>query len=119
MPSRLRRPPGRHPESRASESRGSKAEADRGFSQLITFRSRGIGTSGPYEGAQTLNHIIAASDQSTQTTDRPTRHAYVTPLVNVQSNEEGFVLQAEMPRVNKTGIEVTVENGDLILVGHR
>jgi HSP20 family molecular chaperone IbpA len=39
--------------------------------------------------------------------------------VNVQSNEEGFVLQAEMPRVNKTGIEVTVENGDLILVGHR
>lgn len=66
-----------------------------------------------------MNHIIPASDQSAQTTDRARRQAYVTPLVDVQSTEEGFVLQAEMPGVNKTGIEVTVENGDLILVGHR
>jgi HSP20 family protein len=29
------------------------------------------------------------------------------------------VLQAEMPGVNKEGIEVTVENGDLILTGRR
>jgi HSP20 family protein len=66
-----------------------------------------------------MNHIIPASDQNALSTDRPRRHSYVTPLVDVQAAEEGFVLQAEMPGVSKTGIEVTVENGDLILVGHR
>jgi HSP20 family protein len=66
-----------------------------------------------------MNHIIPATEQNTQSTDRPTRRAFVMPFVDVQSTEEGFVLQAEMPGVNKTGIEVTVENGDLILVGHR
>jgi len=66
-----------------------------------------------------MNNIIAAPGQSTQSTDRPRRQAYLMPFVDVQSTEEGFVLQAEMPGVNKTGIEVTVENGDLILIGHR
>jgi HSP20 family protein len=66
-----------------------------------------------------MNHIIPASDQNALSSDRPRRHAYVTPFVDVQSTEEGFVLQAEMPGVSKTVIEVTVENGDLTLVGHR
>lgn len=66
-----------------------------------------------------MNHTIPASDQNALSTDRPGRHAYVTPFVDVQATEEGFVLQAEMPGVSKTGIEVTVENGDLIMVGHR
>ncbi|HEY4782317.1 MAG TPA: Hsp20/alpha crystallin family protein, partial [Chthoniobacterales bacterium] len=32
---------------------------------------------------------------------------------------DGYVLYAEMPGVSKDGIEVTVENGDLLIVGHR
>jgi len=66
-----------------------------------------------------MNHAIPASDQNALSTDRPKRHACVTPFVDVHATEEGFVLQAEMPGVSKTGIEVTVENGDLVLVGHR
>jgi HSP20 family protein len=66
-----------------------------------------------------MNHTIPASDQNALSTDRAGRYAYVTPFVDVQATEEGFVLQAEMPGVSKTGIEVTVENGELIMVGHR
>jgi len=66
-----------------------------------------------------MNHITPASDENALSADRPRRHSYVTPFVDVQATEEGFVLQAEMPGVSKTGSEVTVENGDLILVGHR
>ena len=66
-----------------------------------------------------MNNIIPKSDQSVQETERPSRQVYATPLVDVESTAEGFVLRAEMPGVNKAGIDVTVENGDLILVGHR
>ena len=66
-----------------------------------------------------MNNIIPNSDQSVQTTERPRRQVYATPLVDVESTAEGLVLRAEMPGVNKSGIDVTVENGDLILVGHR
>jgi HSP20 family protein len=66
-----------------------------------------------------MNHAIPASNRTALSTDRPRPPAYVTPFVDVQATEEGIILQAEMPGVSKTGIEVTVENGDLILVGHR
>jgi len=44
---------------------------------------------------------------------------FATPLVDIESTEDGYVLYAEMPGVSKDGIEVTVENGDLLIFGHR
>jgi HSP20 family protein len=44
---------------------------------------------------------------------------YATPIVDVESTPAGYVLHAEMPGVNKAGIEVSIENGDLTLVGRR
>jgi HSP20 family protein len=44
---------------------------------------------------------------------------FATPLVDIESTQDGYVLYAEMPGVSKDGIEVTVENGDLLIVGHR
>jgi HSP20 family protein len=44
---------------------------------------------------------------------------YVTPLVDVESTETGYTIRAEMPGVDKTGLEVTVDNGELTIVGHR
>lgn len=44
---------------------------------------------------------------------------YVAPSVDIRETTEGFELRAEMPGVPKDGIEVTVENGELILVGRR
>jgi HSP20 family protein len=47
------------------------------------------------------------------------RFSYVTPVANILETAEGFVLEAEMPGVGKEGLEVTVENGELAIVGHR
>jgi HSP20 family protein len=45
--------------------------------------------------------------------------AYVAPYVDIQSTESGYVLYAEMPGVNRHGIQITVEDGNLVLVGQR
>jgi len=44
---------------------------------------------------------------------------YLAPTVDVQSTEEGYVIRAEMPGVDKAGLEITVENGELTILGHR
>ena len=44
---------------------------------------------------------------------------FATPLVDIESTQDGYVLHAEMPGVSKDGIEVSVENGDLVILGHR
>jgi HSP20 family protein len=51
--------------------------------------------------------------------EEPRRVQYVTPVVDVKSTEEGYVLRAEMPGVDKAGLEITVENGELTILGHR
>lgn len=45
--------------------------------------------------------------------------AYVAPYVDVEATDSGYVLYAEMPGVNREGIEVTVDDGNLVIAGHR
>ena len=52
-------------------------------------------------------------------TQEQRRVQYATPLVDVESNEEGYIIRAEMPGVDKSGLEITVDNGELTIVGHR
>jgi HSP20 family protein len=47
------------------------------------------------------------------------RVQYLTPLANIVENKDGYVLEAEMPGVNKDGLEVSVENGELTIFGRR
>ena len=44
---------------------------------------------------------------------------YVAPEVNILETAEDYVLQAELPGVNKDGLEITLEGNDLTLVGRR
>ncbi len=44
---------------------------------------------------------------------------FTTPLANIRETKDGYVLEAEMPGVTKDGLEVTVENGELAIVGRR
>src|SRR5260221_10069962 len=67
---------------------------------------------------RTMN-IVSREDQQLTAENRPQAGPFATPVVDIESTPEGYVLQAEMPGVNKEGIEVTVENGDLILTGRR
>ncbi|MGA7902668.1 MAG: Hsp20/alpha crystallin family protein [Terrimicrobiaceae bacterium] len=46
------------------------------------------------------------------------RVEYFTPLVNLHQDADGYSLEVEMPGVNKQGVEITVEDGKLIIGGH-
>jgi len=44
---------------------------------------------------------------------------YVSPDVNICETKDGYVLQAEMPGVNKEGLEITLEGNEITIVGRR
>ena len=45
--------------------------------------------------------------------------AFVTPLVDIETTDDGYVIRAEMPGVEKGGLEITVDNGELTILGRR
>ena len=53
------------------------------------------------------------------TVERNAREEFVSPVVNIIENKDGYVLEAEMPGVSKDGLEITLEGTELTLVGHR
>src|SRR2546422_1319808 len=44
---------------------------------------------------------------------------FVSPEVNIFVTKDGYVLEAEMPGVNKEGLELTLEANEITIVGHR
>lgn len=60
-----------------------------------------------------------APKQVPQMNGRAERQEYVTPECNIFETRDGYILEAEMPGVNKSGLEVTLENNELTIVGHR
>ena len=59
--------------------------------------------------------------QSTETQPKTPAMArrYVRPAASITETADGFVVHVEMPGVNRQGLEITFENGELTLVGHR
>ena len=67
-----------------------------------------------------MNIVAQQQNESANlVTQNQPRVQYATPLVDVESNEEGYTIRAEMPGVDKSGLEITVDNGELTIVGHR
>jgi len=54
-----------------------------------------------------------------ETATEPRRVDYVAPRVNLHQNGEGYTLQADMPGVSREGVDITFEEGKLVIVGHR
>lgn len=44
---------------------------------------------------------------------------YITPDVNIFETKDGYVLQAEIPGVTRAGLDISLENNELTIVGHR
>jgi HSP20 family protein len=51
--------------------------------------------------------------------DGQSRSGTVTPMANILETQDGYLVQAEMPGVGKDGLELTIENGELAIVGRR
>ena len=58
------------------------------------------------------------TEQRPGTSARPAQE-YVSPEVNIFETKDGYVLEAEMPGVNKEGLEITLEGNEITIVGHR
>lgn len=44
---------------------------------------------------------------------------FIVPEVNIYETKDGYVLEAEMPGVNKSGLEITLEGNEITIVGRR
>ena|ERR1044071_3589388 len=60
---------------------------------------------------------MKATAQRDQTENRT--QEFVSPEVNICETKDGYVLEGEMPGVNKDGLEITLEGNEITIVGHR
>jgi HSP20 family protein len=58
-------------------------------------------------------------ESAIQAQQAPRQAQYITPLADVESTKEGYTIRAEMPGVDRAGLEITVDNGELTILGHR
>ena len=52
-------------------------------------------------------------------TDRVQSDQFIAPAASVVEATDGYTLEVEMPGVNKEGLEISVENNELTIVGRR
>jgi len=51
--------------------------------------------------------------------ERLTPRQFITPDVNIYEAKDGYVLEAEMPGVNKDGLEITLEGHEITITGRQ
>jgi HSP20 family protein len=69
---------------------------------------------------KTMSQLLnTESNQGTTKRQANGREQYLVPRVNIVSAPHGYVLEAEMPGVAKSGLDVTVENDQLTITGKR
>jgi len=66
-----------------------------------------------------MNTLTKTPEAATAQNGSARRPQYVAPPANIVENKDGFLLQAEMPGVSKSGLEITVENNELVILGRR
>ncbi len=64
-------------------------------------------------------NMSATLQKEPRTETQPSRVEYVTPPVNIYETKTDYVLEAEMPGVNKDGLEVTLEGNEITIHGRR
>ena len=52
-------------------------------------------------------------------TDRAQTEQFLTPSASLMETGDGYVLEIELPGVNKEGLEISVENNELTIIGRR
>jgi len=66
-----------------------------------------------------MNTLTTPRENRAVTESAPQERAFVSPSVDIFETKEGYLLQAEMPGVNKQGLELTLEGNSLTLIGRR
>ena len=64
-------------------------------------------------------HSQPLKDQAMVPNEGDRQAVYVSPPADIASTDIGYVIRAEMPGVEKDALEITVEHGELIILGRR
>ncbi|HEY4285436.1 MAG TPA: Hsp20/alpha crystallin family protein [Chthoniobacterales bacterium] len=51
--------------------------------------------------------------------ERAQQEQFIAPVSSLLEDGDGYTLQVEMPGVNKEGLEISVENNELTILGRR
>ena len=57
--------------------------------------------------------------RETRDGDRAQTEQFIAPPASVTESAEGYMLEIEMPGVKKDGLDISVENNDLTIIGRR
>ena len=57
--------------------------------------------------------------RETRESDRSQATQFITPSASVTEIADGYMLEIEMPGVKKDGLEISVENNDITVIGRR
>ena len=57
--------------------------------------------------------------RETRESDRSQAEQFITPMASVREIGDGYMLEIEMPGVKKDGLEISVENNELTIIGRR
>ena len=57
--------------------------------------------------------------RETRESDRSQAEQFIIPPASVREIGEGYTLEIEMPGVKKDGLEISVENNELTIIGRR
>ena len=61
-----------------------------------------------------MNTLVCQNDS-----DSLQKEQFVAPSASVLEEGDGYVLQVEMPGVSKEGVEISIENNELTIIGRR
>jgi len=65
-------------------------------------------------------NAVANRNERTERRPQPVEQQnWFTPEVNIFETKDGYVLEGDMPGVNKEGLEITLEANTLTIVGRR
>ena len=57
--------------------------------------------------------------RETRDTDHTQAEQFISPPASVTAAADGYRLEIEMPGVNKAGLDISVENNELTIIGRR
>ena len=60
-----------------------------------------------------------ATENNGRMTTRRESERFITPPARVNETADGYLLDLEMPGVSKDGLEISIENNELSIVGRR
>jgi HSP20 family protein len=66
-----------------------------------------------------MKQSVERKENQAQTNNGSARQQWITPEVDIVEEADRYLLRAEMPGVGKEGLEISLENNELTIIGRR